>query len=435
MNIERKDISSHYILRLAYCRTEDLRRWFITQECALFKRRLERLDDVQDRKEFMSTNGLKFDIATNDQRNDRRDFLIGLAGVTEALFLNTVFYKIPFQQALSLIGHRLVYLEQGYAWVPLNKLVSIIVTRFRMNLSRSLAEATLMFEHVVVDTRIGPLLKNMNKQFLGRDFSKTQTLDKLTPEKVDQAAENNMPLCAKNMHKNLKHEHKLKHWARMQYGLFLKAAGLNMEDSLVFWETHFSKVMNHDQFVKGYSYNIRHMYGKEGARKDYTPPSCYKIIMGTPPDPGAHHGCPYRHMSDSQLAGLLNGLKLGGSDVKDIVGVAKSGNYQLACLKHFDVTHPGYQTMEGLRSEGLADHPNQWFRVSVQYHKIKSGVSVTTQDAAAVGASSQMVADGFNQAGAVAPDAVNDIPMDVSPNPAKREREFSLADDEDMNTN
>jgi hypothetical protein len=26
------------------------------------------------------------------------------------------------------------------------------------------------------------------------------------------------------MHKHLKQEHKLKHWARMQYGLFLKGA-------------------------------------------------------------------------------------------------------------------------------------------------------------------------------------------------------------------
>jgi DNA primase large subunit len=49
------------------------------------------------------------------------------------------------------------------------------------------------------------------------------------------------------------------------------------------------------QFVKGYAYSFRHMYGKEGARKNYTPYSCMKIIMGTPPEAGAHHGCPFRY--------------------------------------------------------------------------------------------------------------------------------------------
>ena len=49
-----------------------------------------------------------------------------------------------------------------------------------------------------------------------------------------------------------------------------------------------------DQFAKSYSYSFRHMYGKEGSRKNYTPFSCMKIIMGSPPEAGAYHGCPFR---------------------------------------------------------------------------------------------------------------------------------------------
>lgn len=36
-----KDQISHYILRMAYCQTEELRRWFLANECKLFKIRYD----------------------------------------------------------------------------------------------------------------------------------------------------------------------------------------------------------------------------------------------------------------------------------------------------------------------------------------------------------------------------------------------------------
>ena len=92
-----------------------------------------------------------------------------------------------------------------------------------------------------------------------------------------------------------------------------------------FWEMHFTKVMNHEQFTKQYAYSVRHMYGKEGARKNYTPYSCMKIIMGAAPEVGAFHGCPYRHSSDNQLVAQLQALKIGSNDVTEVVKMAKSG--------------------------------------------------------------------------------------------------------------
>lgn len=52
------------------------------------------------------------------------------------------------------------------------------------------------------------------------------------------------------LHKALRREHKLKHWGRLQYGLFLKGVGLSLEDALRFWEQEFTKIMTADVFNK-----------------------------------------------------------------------------------------------------------------------------------------------------------------------------------------
>jgi hypothetical protein len=54
-------------------------------------------------------------------------------------------------------------------------------------------------------------------------------------------------------------------------------------------------------------------------------------------------------MPDAQLHALLGSLKLGSGDISEIQGLAKGSNYQMACQKHFDVTHPGHMSMVELK--------------------------------------------------------------------------------------
>lgn len=56
---QRDDELSHYLLRLAYSRTEDLSRWFLTHETALFRHRFER-EGQNGVRFFMNQAGLQY---------------------------------------------------------------------------------------------------------------------------------------------------------------------------------------------------------------------------------------------------------------------------------------------------------------------------------------------------------------------------------------
>ncbi|CAM9633205.1 unnamed protein product [Choristocarpus tenellus] len=103
----RKDTTSHFILRLAYCRSEDLRRWFLTQETALFRHRLEELNPIEMGK-FIQQNGLSFEVVDANVKNNLRSKLLSVPGAPVQEFDRTGYYRVPFWQASDLIGNRQV---------------------------------------------------------------------------------------------------------------------------------------------------------------------------------------------------------------------------------------------------------------------------------------------------------------------------------------
>jgi DNA primase large subunit len=385
------DTASHFILRAAYCKTEDLRRWFLAQETFLFKYQLEKLADSDSSsqglalKTFLTQNKLHFNPVSEEEKQQvtpqllsivtphSKDKVPSLADVT-----NTTYYKIPFQEATDLIASRQCFVKSGFAYVPMKRIVTIITAKFRVALSKSLAHASRVFASVTADfTPIAPLLNSMNSQYTGKEYSdNTQSMGgeyELTSQNINEYS-SSMPLCMRNLHNGLTDDHKLKHHGRLQYGLFLKGAGMTMEESLVFFQREFTKIMTSEKFQKEYTYNIRHMYGKEGKRTNYTPYSCTKIIMGTPPNSGEHHGCPYRHFDDGHLSSILGKMQIGTSaDRNEILSLKKKKHYNLACQKHFEVTHPDAAKVKDINLGGVGDHPNAWYAASVAYRVAKSG--------------------------------------------------------------
>jgi DNA primase large subunit len=181
-------------------------------------------------------------------------------------------------------------------------------------------------------------------------------------------------LCMAQLQLGLQHDRHLKHWGRLQYGLFLKGAGLSLEDGLQYFEKMFAK-----DYQKEYGYGLRHMYGKEGKRTNYPPYSCSKIINSNAPNANEHHGCPYKHGSIHEVTTLLSKLGVVKDNQKTIVAQLQSHQYQLACVEHFKAVNPISTTTSGAQVDNVGNHPNAWFHASVAHSKAAADAKVTMQ--------------------------------------------------------
>lgn len=356
----KRDQVSHFILRLAYCRSEDLRRWFLTQELDLFRFRFQQ-EDKESQARFLASNNLKYKPVGKSEREsiasqlDAPDSFSNMDGVE--------FYKVPFTEALDLVRNRKVFLQQGFAYVPQEDLVSILLSVFRTQLSHALTVASRALPSMEEDGRLLPMLSGLSKRYLGQDYSVRKTnVGAITADMIDMLSKKSFPLCMQNIHIAMKQNHHLRHGSRLQYGLFLKGIGLPLEEALKLFRTEFTKGMDVDTFDKKYSYGIRYNYGKEGKKTDYTPFGCMKIIMNNPPATGDAHGCPFRHFDTDFLKQRITSNGVSKDGVEIIMKYTKGGHCQVACAKYFELMHGISDSSNEV--EMTIQHPNQYFEHS-----------------------------------------------------------------------
>ncbi|CAL1578118.1 unnamed protein product [Knipowitschia caucasica] len=361
----RKDHISHFILRLAYCQTEDLRRWFIQQEVDLFRFRFNELGSKQ-KLEFLHRNNLQYDTINVEEKKTLLDKLVSSSYAVSGITVEEQdFYKVPFQDALDLVRTRKVYLKAGYVYIPHQDIITIVINDFRTRLSKALALTARSLPIVHSDERLQPLLNHLSHAYVGQDYSIQKNVGKISLEQIDSLSGKSFPLCMKQLHQSLRENHHLRHGGRMQYGLFLKGIGLSLEQALQFWRSEFIRgKVDADKFDKQYAYSIRHMFGKEGRRADYTPYSCMKVILSNMPSQGDYHGCPFRHSDPELLKQKLQVYKVSPSGINQILELVKGMHYQLACQKYFELTHNVEDANFSL------NHPNQYF---VESQRLLSG--------------------------------------------------------------
>ena len=351
----KRDHISHFILRLAYCRSEDLRRWFIARELDLFRVRFSSLS-AEGIQLFMQINSLKYEPVSEAEKSQLRMRLYESSGNMSSIASvdSHVFYRVPYTDVQDLVRYRKVYLSGGNAYVPSTDLIAMLSTVFRTNLAHGMAVMARL-PTLESDERICRLLKNLHQSYTGEEYAsfKNSSAGNIQLDQIDLLSRHSFPPCMRKLSEHLRSNHHMRHGGRMQYGLFLKGIGVSLEDSLHYWRDGFSQKIDADKFEKMYAYNIRHNYGVVGKRTSYTPYSCIKIITSNV-GPDDAHGCPFKHSDMSHLKQQLLAWNVPTADINKMAEYVAQGHFQLACGKYFQLTH-------GMQNDVNINHPNQYF--------------------------------------------------------------------------
>lgn len=350
-NQRQKDHYSHFILRLAFSSTEDLRRRFSRVETMLFRMRLA-ADDVRERNAFVQGLNLDWEVVGEEEKAMLERQLRAVSGQGWGKKFKQeeeeVWCKVDWERVPDLVEGRRCFLKGGMAYVPAREQTSMVVQEFTKRLEKALEMTARALPRLDEDDRLSPILDHLLKNFITPDAAYTG-LDSApagalpTARSIDTLSAH-FPACASNLHRSLRRDAHLKHYGRLQYGLFLKGIGLSLEEALVFWRQGFNKITD-DTFNKEYRYNVRHSYGDVGGDSNrrgngYSPFSCQKILTDHPPGPGEAHGCPYRHFNVENLTTLLQGM--GVTERGVLSGVREDKEHQkfhMACNRYVDSFH------------------------------------------------------------------------------------------------
>ncbi|CDW72196.1 dna primase large subunit [Stylonychia lemnae] len=379
------DNISHFICRLAYCRNEELRKWFLTQEARLFNIRLQDAQHEIIQGLLKDQCGISYQVcqeSDEDWQIFRHQITFKQLKLSDQIPSN--FVKVPFKEAISLVSRRAVFLHLGVAYVPVKELTTILSAHFRAKVSAELVKAYKFWPEIIKDERIQRMLINLSNHS-AIDFNiyeqKAPTDgDKIKLSDLDYYSRKSFPPCMKSLFTVLRNKHHLKHYGRLQLGLFIKGLGLTMEEAYTFWKQEFCKNMDNDKFEKQYGYNIRHNFGKEGKKQDYKPWNCQKILQQTTPGPDEYHGCPFKTFSEEPLRQMLSSYGLKPDDMKVVIDKRRENLHQVACLRLYELSHPN-----GV-SDNVGNHPNAFFNSSVQYikdvekNKFKRGITAPSTE-------------------------------------------------------
>lgn len=147
-SLERqKDHYSHFILRLAFASTEDLRRRFSRVETMLFRLRFQ-TDDLRERRSFVESLNFDWETISDAEKQELGPELRAAAGI-DAKYVKMEeesWFKVDWERVPELVESRRVLLKRGKAYVPSKEQTSMVVAEFTSRLDKALEVGSLQYD-------------------------------------------------------------------------------------------------------------------------------------------------------------------------------------------------------------------------------------------------------------------------------------------------
>lgn len=138
----QKDHYSHFILRLAFASTEDLRRRFSRAETMLFRMRFQ-ADDLRERQSFVESLNFDWETVGDSEKRELGAELIAAGGGFLKRIDEESWFKVDWERVPELVESRRVFLKAGKAYVPGREQLSMVVAEFTSRLDKALEVSTL----------------------------------------------------------------------------------------------------------------------------------------------------------------------------------------------------------------------------------------------------------------------------------------------------
>ena len=239
----KRDHYSHWTLRLAFAGTGDLRQRFARLETQLFRLRL--LAEFEDeRRDFIRTLPMSWEMVEAEEKATWLDELKAATVVRKEDELN--WFKVDWERVPDLVERRQVLLKKGKAYVHVREQTTMVLNEFTRSLENGLQLASRFLPRMDEDNRLSPILSHLSQSFTAPDAqyseqSSVGDMTNITAASVDPLT-SHFPLCMQNLHRELRKNSHLKHFSRLQYTLFLKGIGMNLQECILFWRKSFKLI-------------------------------------------------------------------------------------------------------------------------------------------------------------------------------------------------